>query len=95
MPTAAPAAEVLATSTVCLLLESSHMYGVKMSCSDLWSLMRYRPKQAVHADAALLAGYVASHYDGGIAGSEILQCSLQMVPAIWAGADFKSGQTST
>ena len=54
--------------------------------------MRYRPKQAVHADADLLAGYVASHYDGGIAGSEILQRSLQMVPATWAGADFKSGQ---
>ena len=91
MPTAAPAAEVLATSTVCLLLESSHIYGVKMSRSGL-ALIRGRPKRAVHADAALLAGCVASHYDGGIAGSEILQRSLQMVPATWAGADFKSGQ---
>ena len=92
--TAAPAAEVLAISTACLLLESSHVDGVKMSRSG-WLLTSIRPKRAVHADAALLAGCVASHNNGGIAGSEILLRSQQMVPATWTGADSKSGQTST
>ena len=73
-------AEVLATSTVCLLLESTGNPGLKISRFELASAER-SAKRAVHAAAALLTRCVASDDDGDAAGGGTLRCPLQMVPA--------------
>ena len=73
-------AEVLATSTVCLLLESIHIYAVKMSRFGLASAEKLA-KASQHAAAALWTRCVASDDDGDAAGGGTLRCPLQMVPA--------------
>ena len=77
---AAPAIQVLATSTVCFLLESTGNPGVKMSRFGLASAEN-TAQTCHHAAAALLTRCVASDDDGDAAGGGTLRCSLQMVPA--------------